>query len=295
MPSDATWSGGRGTTFHPQHPPAVRVSAGGDTVTAWVPSLSPGGVYIWVRDGDPYKGYHEHDSWGQLRPGPDGRTVYAVGRIMTSEGKTLAGGSRIAITLASTTYLPAAQGPFYLSIAGIDIFNPVKPTFRPMVHVDRDTQPLVSLPELTGMDSLGDRFGRGETRDLDQRLFLIADAKLLAILPEAADKLILHRFDLDAMLDKASIDYLFMTGQLPPTVARGATFSYAPTIRSKKGGVKVRVESGPDRMKVTADGKVTWPVPTAGSDKEVNVLLSVTDASGQETLHAFKLLIRDDP
>ena len=79
-----------------------------------------------------------------------------------------------------------------------------------------------------------------------------------------------------------------MTGPVPRTATPGRPFAYAPAVRSKKGGVKMKLESGPDGMKF-ADGKLTWDVPKDQDGKLVDVILSVADASGQEVFHTFTL------
>ena len=55
----------------------------------------------------------------------------------------------------------------------------------------------------------------------DRRIFLIPSAKVLITIPETNDRLVLHRFDLDAALDKSGVDYLFVMSE-PPSGARKA-------------------------------------------------------------------------
>ena len=71
-----------------------------------------------------------------------------------------------------------------------------------------------------------------------------------------------------------------------------AELRYDVAVKSKKGGVKVKLESGPAGMKVTPEGRLTWPVPKEFAGTEAEVLLSVSDASGKETFHSFKLSVR---
>ncbi len=275
--------GGRGAGgFHPQYPPEVRVSANGETITAWVLGLSPSGVHVWAREGKTYRAFSEHESWGALLPDADGRTVYAARKAITNGGKALAGAP-------AGLAVPAVHGSLVL---GLDVGDPFgggqRGPARASVYLDRESRPLVTLPALAGLDPPADRFGRS-TRGYDQRVFLIPDAKLLITVPDAGDKLILHRFDLDAQLEKARIDYLFVAGRPPAEVVAGTTFRYSPTVRSKKGGARVRLESGPEGMRLGADGVVTWAVPAAAAGTEADVILTVTDSTGQELFHTFKL------
>lgn len=46
-------------------------------------------------------------------------------------------------------------------------------------------------------------------------------------------------------------------------------------------------------MQLTPGGKLTWNVPKDCADKEFDVIVSVSDASGQEVFHSFKIGIVD--
>ena len=263
--------------FHPQYPPEVRVSANGETIAAWVIGLSPSGVYIWSRQGSEYKASHQHDSYGSLLPTPDGKMVFALGRLLTPDGKPIG-----EVKPRSSIYIPAVQGTAWLSVegGGDDRFGG-RPAQRPRLHIhlDRDTRPLVTLNEPTGLENLA---------SAAPRIFLVQDAKLMAIVPPSADKLVLHRFDIDAMLVKAGIDYLLVVGSPPSEAPLGGTFRYTPSVKSKKGGVKIKLDSGPEGMTLGADNTLTWAVPK-DAPKEVNVILTISDATGQEVFHTFKL------
>ena len=71
----------------------------------------------------------------------------------------------------------------------------------------------------------------------------------------------------------------------------GVEFVYQVGVKSKKGAVKYRVEAGPEGMKVTSQGIVQWRVPDDEPSGELNVILTVSDASGQEVFHSFKLRV----
>ena len=90
-------------------------------------------------------------------------------------------------------------------------------------------------------------------------------------------------------MEKAEIDYLLVTSQAPATARKGDTYSYQLAVKSKKGGVGYRVESGPKGMTVDNTGKVTWPVPRDLADPGVDVILTVKDRTGQEVFHTFKI------
>jgi hypothetical protein len=91
-------------------------------------------------------------------------------------------------------------------------------------------------------------------------------------------------------LDKSGGDYLVVLSR-PPTAAAGKLFSYRLDIRSRKGGVKAKLESGPPGLQVSQEGQVTWNVPADFKEAEGDVLLTLSDASGQEVFHNFKISI----
>jgi hypothetical protein len=124
----------------------------------------------------------------------------------------------------------------------------------------------------------------------EQRVHYYPRAGLLVTLAKqpTADRVVLRR--VDEMMDKSGVDYLFVASQ-PPSATRGATFTYRLDIRSKKGSPRVKLESGPNGMQVTPDSQVAWAVPQDFSELETDVLLTISDASGQEIFHNFKIVV----
>lgn len=122
----------------------------------------------------------------------------------------------------------------------------------------------------------------------EKRVFYYPRSGLLATLTPGSDGLVLRRTDLGEQLARSGADYLVVVSR-PPDAVPGKQFVYPIAARSKKGGVKVKLDAGPDGMRVTADGRVEWDVPP-GFAKPVRVILTVTDASGQEVMHTFELI-----
>src|SRR5262249_39234671 len=222
-------------------------------------------------------------------PGPDGRTLYAPGRLYTAEGKPL--GEHVGGHGKMVWYLPALQGPYYLSLNQVQGAGFAQSTLSLSVYITGNGRPLVTLPQLDGLSGLVD-WVSGSTQPFERHVFLIPEAKLLVILPATKDKLVLHPFDLDKLLEKSGADYLFVQSQPVTMAVRGQEYVYPLIVRSKKGGVKVKLESGPKGMQVTSAGRLTWSVPKDFTETEADVLLSVSDDSGQEVFHRFKLTVR---
>jgi hypothetical protein len=122
-----------------------------------------------------------------------------------------------------------------------------------------------------------------------RRMFFIPEANVIAVLPVSNDRVVLHKFDVDAALAKSGLDYLFVTSQPPRTTKAGGTFSYPLAVKSKAGGLTYKVDSGPKGMAVSADGVVTWTAPADATDQEV--ILTVKDKAGQEVFHTFTVKV----
>ncbi len=98
----------------------------------------------------------------------------------------------------------------------------------------------------------------------------------------------LRRVNLAEQLEKSDTDYLVVVSR-PPTAKPGTAFSYKLEVLSKKGGVKFKLESGPEGLAVSDKGEVTWKVPAKQAESDEDVLVTVSDSSGQEVFHNFKV------
>src|SRR5262249_11118697 len=133
-----------------------------------------------------------------------------------------------------------ARGTLYLHLAGDD---------RPVAELNQ-----VEVPR--GLNTWGrERFG------IDHCFFLIPSAKLLVVLPETQDRLQLYRVDTDELLAKSDRDYRVVMSRPPETAVAGQTWTYTPTVMSRKGGVKVKLESGPPGTALSEQGRLSWKVP----------------------------------
>ena len=68
------------------------------------------------------------------------------------------------------------------------------------------------------------------------------------------------------------------------------SFKYEVKVKSLKGGVKIKLESGPKGMKISSSGVVTWRTSRKTAESE-DVILSISDSSGREITHAFKIVL----
>jgi hypothetical protein len=230
-------------------------------------------------------------SWGfsgsVLAPSPDGRFVYSASGVFTRELRPLFGKPKNG-TL-TRPFIPAVHGNFFMRLEPRD-WDKLGGNLS--FFLEGQERPLARLDGVEGVAA--ERIAYGQLRDTlthDQRVFFIPDAKLVVTIPASNDRLILYRFDIEAAMEKSGIDYLVVTSRPPDTAVRGAEYRYALRVKAKKGGVKYRLDSGPEGMKVAADGRLGWAVPAEFGEAEVSVILTVSDAAGQEIFHTFRVAV----
>ncbi len=180
--------------------------------------------------------------------------------------------------------VPAVEPGFFLSFEKMGTVGAPPRAGQPPAGVAAYTDDRKRLFALAGLDEL--------TADpalaWEKRVFYYPRSGLLVTLAAGNDRLVLRRMSLAEQLDRSGADYLLVTSHPPAFAVPGKVLAYTPEVRSKKGGVKLRLESGPAGMAVSADGKLTWVVP-ADFAEPVTVVLAVSDASGQEVFHTFTL------
>jgi hypothetical protein len=146
---------------------------------------------------------------------------------------------------------------------------------------------------LLGFDGQKNIYGEEAVRLSADRRIAAARRRVLIAAPLTNDRLILQRFDLDALAGAVGRRLSLVTSRPPNYAKKGQTLTYPITVKSKKGGVKYKLEAGPKGMTVDATGRLTWKVPEAGFDAENDVIISVADAGGREVFHTFKLVIAE--
>lgn len=281
-------------------------------------SGAPMGLSSLVLVGNAIRLHHQNAATYHAVPGPDGKVLYTGIGLYGNDGKPLGVGES-----EQRAYLPAHHGDYYL---GFD-----KTGKSASIYMTGESRPLATLDDLdvpfsvhpapyesvsgwpeagVGGGGMGRStappggFGGGRApapsfdydRSLltpDKRFHFVPSAKLLVMIPASNDQLLLRRVDVDEALEKSGIDYLFVTSQAPTAARKGTTLDYQLVVRSKKGGLTYKVESGPAGLRVSATGQVTWKVPADCAEVETDVIIVVRDASAQERFHTFTLAVQD--
>jgi serine/threonine protein kinase len=210
-------------------------------------------------------------------PSADGRLIFAPELVANRAGN--------AAKFRSDAYVvPAVEPGYFLALIGgplplYDVKGRLPGVSEVVLHTD-ERQRLFSLKAL-------DELQAGTDIPWEKQVHYYPTAGLLVTLGSQKDKIVLRRVDLAEQLEKSGADFLVVVSR-PPPAHPGSLFTYRIAVRSKKGGVKVKLEAGPPGLTVASDGRVSWPVPIQ-VEGEVNVLLTLKDASGQELSHSFKI------
>lgn len=218
-------------------------------------------------------------------PTADGRHFISEGTLYDHNLKNLGFG------LSNFLY-PALQGPFLLGVPYGPTYDRDKNEIRGVrdcqIFVIGDKRPLATLP--TVLRPNDDSNTRSNIqRIMDNRYFLIPDAELIVVMHEKRDGMTLHKISIDTILENAKQDYFFVMSTPVESSVVNIEYTYAVKARSRKGGVKYRIDSGPAGMKVSPSGIVTWTPPADFVPASVNIVMTISDATGQELFHNFPI------
>jgi hypothetical protein len=243
------------------------------------------------------KGYYEHIPTGaQAIPGEDGKFVYTGRGVFTNLGKASCLNTRVGEKTAHWC-VPAVEGDYFLSVAIGAAPGKGPPPRELCVHRGGEERTLATITDIPLPKNLNPIRGLSERERIKiapyQRLLFIPTAKLIVAVPETNDCLVLHRFDVDQAIGKSGIDHLCATSRAPTRAVRGEDYVYPITVRSNRGPITYRLESGPKGMSITRSGVIVWKVPADLTVPAARVLVTIADGSGQSTLHAFQLRLAD--
>ena len=227
-------------------------------------------------------------------PSADGNFYAENGMITTFENASLS--QRASLSELSNNqmsggimhYIPAVTTNYYLAFSRQ--YGSIRQIDHAKLFVFGEKRPLLTVPDLKLELPEDTVFGQAMMDPAD-RVFFVPDAKVVVTAAATNDSLTLHRFDVDKSLAKSGIDYLFVTSRPQSTIKLGETLDYAVQAKSKRGGLKFKLESGPQGMVISPEGKVTWNVPNDLAESAINAIVVVTDSSGQEFFHNFSLEI----
>jgi len=270
----------------------LRASMDGTVFGAWATSHSPTGVEALVLNGDELKTYYEHNSTAYVVPNAEGTMVYTSTGVRGVTQLTLTGSGRNRNGTQAFRF-PSTSPEYDFSIPAQSPRSPRGNAGNSQqnitIHFAGEEEPLVTVPNVP--IPTGTIAWNRSPLTLDRQLWLIPQAEMLVISGAGVDELYLRRIDIESLLESSGIDYLFVTSKPPSQTRPGQRFRYQIDARSKQGGLKYQLEAGPEGMKVSRRGEVSWLVPPEQSGV-VTVIILVSDRTGQQKFHKFELGIR---
>jgi len=268
---------------------AIRMSANGLVATGWG---TGGAIQSDVIEGGRLNHHWKLGAVESLIPTADGQALIDRGRRLSVEMAREPDGRPG--RQGEPWLIPAVHGDFHVALhkAGSRSIPLESQQASADIHLGLESKALLKVGELRNFELPGDFDARGKT--FDRNVFLVPDAKLLAVIPtKNRDQLVLYRADLDKALSTAGFEYLLVTSRPQTAAVKGETYRYTLTVKSKKGGIKVTLENGPEGMTATPTGTIDWQVPRDLADTEVGVRVRVADASGKEVSHSYRLRVTE--
>ena len=269
----------------------IRASGDGSTLTSWRSHASPSGIYVGRLTRTSLEWKYENNSAGVLLPSPDGSLILTShGGLYTTDIKPLAGD-----TFKGVACIPSYHTSYFLGVRRGDNYVDGKRDTKTDVSIYTNSdrrqllrlQPFPEMQPVQGASAYAHQRTAGVT--IDKRYHFVPAIKKLVTLPETNDQLVVRNLDVLDAMDKAGIDYLYVDSIPNRSARNGQLYEYPIAVRAKKGPVKFNLDSGPRGMTVTKDGVIKWQVPKGFFEKQVGVIVTITDSTGQDTMHAFNI------
>ncbi len=260
---------------------ALWASVDGTVFTSSSPGTSPSMVAAMTFQGDHVSG-REGGGNGFALPGMDGSFIGTSTGLLSEGLKPLDAEQTVKMSC-----VPAFSNSYYLGVRNEGGFDK-KPAVV-SVYAATDHRLLLTLPpfpELNAPDGWGrDRF------TLEKRLLFLPAANLIVTLADTRTHLTLRRFNLTDALNKADIDYLFVSSSPVRAARPGKHYRYVIQSQSRRGGLQYKLDSGPKGMTLSPQGVLEWDVPAGYAPAVENIIVTIRDRSGQELFHTFTITI----
>lgn len=265
----------------------VRASANGDLFTSCSTRNSPSGFFVLKIVNGVATTTYEHRNVGYISPSADGSVLYTAHGVFTSRFEQI--GKDVGMN-AQNFPVPAIQGGYHLRIERTDRVDRADRGKDPSVsiHIRGHDGAIFTIPSVTLEGGRYSDFLAGKGLAPDRRIFFMPDANALVTLPKVKNRLVVYELDLDLELERSGSDYLFVASAPPTHVAVGEWFKYPMHTKSKRGYLQYKLASGPAGMQISGEGEVRWK-PSRNDIGSHDVIVIVSDASGQETFHTFEL------
>jgi hypothetical protein len=256
--------------------PHLRADANLNTIWEWNTAWSPTGMERTRISGSHFHYQYEHNTFGALFPGDDGMCYTSSGGIFDYQLRDKSNNQN---PMQGTAAVPAFGGMIYLRVGNdlhLDAFRAGSKdrvcSLDPFPGQPKDNNPYSGPIGMGGFNA--------DEMTMDKRLICDPIHGRLLLVPLDNDRIVQRTFNIKTVLDKSGVDYVLPTNHPPTQVSAHKAFSFQLQAISHAGGVTYELSSGPDGMKVSTSGLITW-YPAGESPKE-DVVILLKDSSGEE-------------
>jgi len=231
----------------------------------------------------------QSDRFSYAAPSGDGRLLLRGTQILNEHGDPL-GEFVMQPKYQGRGLVPAERGQLVLGhyLRGRADDRNRRPRRPFEIYVPSNPTPIAEMFDIDQLVA-GDSYrGINET---GERIFFAPHLSQIVTIPASADRLTVYPFDLEQELQRRVDDYLFILGPVPPDALRQKPWIHQLDIRSKRGGVVCKLESGPQGMTITPEGLLEWPNPPSVTSKSTPVVVSVNATGAEELLYVFPLRV----
>jgi hypothetical protein len=189
---------------------------------------------------------------------------------------------------------PAATGPYLLSFNAAAMSNaPAGMRSRLSLYCQNDDHAVLTIMGVT-LPAMRD-VRNGGISAFRQDFYLLPIAGALVAVPEDKNQFDIYPFSIQEELDRSGVDYFFVTSTPPCVIQPGQSLTYRIEVASKYADLKFRLESGPAGMAISEAGELSWQVPKDFAEQEVNAVINIQNAAGQDLSHKIRMLNANPP
>lgn len=261
----------------------LRVSADGRTVTAWHNDIGPTAFGVMRLEGK--KAFTTSFGGGShngryAMPSGDGFLMFTVvdqfalfNRDLKPLGKTWPG---------YTATLPCVDPRFFLVVE-----DGKRPAVLICTTCDQQT-----VFRYEGVESMMQGYMKGEwcMTGGEPRISFVPSLNSLVSIA-SSKQIVVRHLNLLESLESSGSKQLFVVSIPRTTIAPNKLYQYQIDARSQERSVTYKLESAPSGMTVSAAGLIQWKVPAKAAGSAPDVMVLITDASGKDLFHSFRIAV----
>jgi hypothetical protein len=123
------------------------------------------------------------------------------------------------------------------------------------------------------------------------RVRYIPSANVMVVIPEGQKNVFLIEVNLPKMMRERGGEYLHVVSVPPRAAIIGKPFEYRLETISDSGSVRYAVEAGPNKLKISADGRIRWTPEERPSGGVEKIVIAAKGRGGLETFHSFDVVV----